>query len=117
MTEVGIDVSLHGDEDCRTRRPARSRGSTVRHRADHVAPRSEGAGLFVHPILAGEFFREVRRYEFTKLMQCAAVVRGRRYVFHLSDSLVGTERSDTIIRRRPPFLSALRQRPQLNPMR
>ena len=78
-------------------------------KADHVAPRSEGAGLFVHAMLAGKFFRQVRRDEFTKLMQCAAVMLGRRYCFHALDSLVG-------IRRRPPFLSVLNQSSQLHPM-
>jgi hypothetical protein len=76
---------------------------------DHMAPWSEGAGLFVHAMLAGKFFRQVRRDEFAKLMQCAAVVLGRRYGFHASDSLVG-------IRRRPPFLSELKQSSQLNPV-
>ena len=80
-----------------------------KQKTDHVAPWSEGAGLFIHAMLAGEFFRQVRRDEFTKLMQCAAVVLGRRYGFHASDSLVG-------IRRRPPFLSELTQSSQLNPM-
>jgi hypothetical protein len=51
----------------------------------------------------------VRRDEFAKLMQCAAVVLGRRYGFHASDSLVG-------IRRRPPFLFELKQSSQLNPV-
>ena len=76
---------------------------------DHMAPWSEGAGLFVHAMLAGKFFRQVRRDEFAKLMQCAAVVLGRRYGFHASDSLVG-------IRRRPPFLFELKQSSQLNPV-
>lgn len=67
-----------------------------KQKTDNVAPRSEGAGLLVHAMLAGKFFRQVRRDEFTKLMQCAAVVLGRRYFFHTSDSLVG-------IRRRPTF--------------
>ena len=60
-------------------------------------------------MLARKFFRQVRRDEFTKLMQCAAVVLGRRYLFHAMDSLVG-------IRRRPPFLSELKQSSQLYPM-
>ena len=80
-----------------------------KQKTDHVAPWSEGAGLFIHAMLAGEFFRQVRRDEFTKLMQCAAVVLGRRYCFHALDSLVG-------IRRRPPFLSELKQSSQLYPM-
>lgn len=84
-------------------------GQLRKQKTDHVAPRSEGAGLLVHSVLTGKFFRQVRRDEFTKLMQCAAVVFGRRYGFHASDSLVG-------IRRRPPFLSELNQCSQLNPV-
>ena len=80
-----------------------------KQKTDHMAPRSEGAGLLVHAMLARKFFRQVRRDEFTKLMQCAAVVLGRRYLFHAMDSLVG-------IRRRPPFLSELKQSSQLYPM-
>jgi len=78
-------------------------GQLGEQKAHHVAPRSVGARLFVHAMLARKFFRQVRRDEFTKLMQCAAVVFGRRYCFHTSDSLVG-------IRRRPPFF--IRTRPQ-----
>jgi hypothetical protein len=51
----------------------------------------------------------MRRDKFTKLMQCAAVVLGRRYFFHTSDSLVG-------IRRRPPFLTGLFKSLQLHPV-
>ena len=71
-------------------------GQLRKQKTDHVAPRSKGAGLFVHAMLVRKFLRQVRRDEFTKLMQCAAVVLGRRYCFHALDSLVG-------IRRRPPF--------------
>lgn len=84
-------------------------GQLRKQKTDHVAPRSEGPGLFVHAMLAGKFFRQVRRDEFTKLMQCAAVVLGRRYLFHAMDSLVG-------IRRRPPFLSELKTSSQLHPV-
>lgn len=84
-------------------------GQLRKQKTNHVAPRSEGAGLLVHAMLAGKFFRQVRRDEFTKLMQCAAVVLGRRYLFHAMDSLVG-------IRRRPPFLSELTQGSQLHPV-
>lgn len=80
-----------------------------KQKTDHVAPRGEGTGFFVHAMLVRKFLRQVRRDEFTKLMQCAAVVLGRRYGFHASDSLVG-------IRRRPPFLSELKQSSQLNPV-
>ena len=75
----------------------------------HVAPRREGPRLLVHPVFTGEFFGLMRRDKFTKLMQCAAVVLGRRYVFHQPDSLVG-------IRRRPPFLNGLIQGLQLHPV-
>jgi len=80
-----------------------------KQKTDHVAPRGEGTGFFVHAMLVRKFLRQVRRDEFTKLMQCAAVVLGRRYCFHALDSLVG-------IRRRPPFLSELKQSSQLYPM-
>ena len=80
-----------------------------KQKTDDVAPRSKGAGLFVHAMLAGKFLRQVRRDEFTKLMQCAAVVLGRRYCFHALDSLVG-------IRRRPPFSSELNPSSQLLPV-
>lgn len=76
---------------------------------DHVAPRSEGAGLLVHAMLVGKFLRQVRRDEIAKLMQCAAIVLGRRYLFHAMDSLVG-------IRRRPPFSSELKHNSQLHPV-
>jgi len=71
-------------------------------KTDHVAPWRKGPGPLVHSMLSGKFFRQMRRDEFTKLMQCAAVMFGRRYCFHTSDSLVG-------IRRRPYFLSAFNQ--------
>ena len=80
-----------------------------KQKTDYVAPRSEGAGLLVHAVLASKFLRQVRRDDIAKLMQCAAVVFGRRYGFYASDSLVG-------IRRRPPFLSELKQGSQLHPM-
>lgn len=84
-------------------------GQLCEQKTDHVAPRSEGAGLFVHAMLAGKFFRQMRRDEFAKLMQCAAVMLGRRYCFHTSDSLVG-------IRRRPPFSSEPKPSSQLHPV-
>ena len=64
----------------------------------HMAPCREGARLFIDPVLPRQFFRQMRRDKFTKLMQRAAVMFGRRYVFHTADSLVG-------IRRRPPFFN------------
>ena len=73
-------------------------GQLRKEQTDHMTPWREGARLFIDPVLPGEFFRQMRPDEFTKLMQGAAVVFGRRYVFHTADSLVG-------IRRRPPFLS------------
>ena len=75
----------------------------------HVTPRSETPSLLVHPVLLRKFSRQVRRDKFTKLMQCAAVVLGRRYFFHTSDSLVG-------IRRRPTLLSLLNKSSQLHPV-
>lgn len=74
-----------------------------------MAPRSKSSSPLVHPMLAGKFFRQVRRDEFAKLIECVAVVLGRRYGFHASDSLVG-------IRRRPPFSSSLKMNPQLHPV-
>ena len=84
-------------------------GQLRKQKTDYMAPRSEGAGLLVHAMLARKFFRQVRRDEFTNLMQCAAIVFGRRYLFHAMDSLVG-------IRRRPPFLSELKTSSQLHPV-
>lgn len=75
----------------------------------YVTPRSEGSSSFVHSVLLRKFCRQVRRDEFTKLMQCAAVMLGRRYLFHTSDSLVG-------IRRRPPLLAEIKQSSQLHPV-
>ena len=69
----------------------------------------EGPRLLVHPVLAGKFFSQVRWDKFTKLMQCVAVVSGRRYFFNQQDSLVG-------IRRRPPFFNWSLTGPQLHPM-
>jgi hypothetical protein len=53
--------------------------------------------------------RQLRRDQFTKLMQCVRVMLGRRDFFHSSDSLVG-------IRRRPPSLSGLNKGLQLHPV-
>lgn len=78
-------------------------------KAHHLTPRRKGSSLFVYTMLLRKFCRQMRRDEFTKLMQCAAVMLGRRYVFHASDSLVG-------IRRRPPLLSELRQDSKLHPV-
>jgi hypothetical protein len=75
----------------------------------HVAPRCEGPRLLVDPMFTGEFFGYMRRDKFANLMQCAAVVFGRRYVFHQPDSLVG-------IQRRPPFLTRFFKSLQLHPM-
>ena len=75
----------------------------------HVAPRSKGSGLLFHTVLLRKFCSQMRGDEFTKLMQCAAVVLGRRYLFHASDSLVG-------IRRRPTFLSVLNSNSQIYPV-
>ena len=77
-------------------------GQLRKEQTDHMTPWREGARLFIDPVLPGEFFRQMRPDEFTKLMQGAAVVFGRRYVFHTADSLVG-------IRRRPPFFNPARK--------
>ena len=77
-------------------------GQLRKEQTDHMTPWREGARLFIDPVLPGEFFRQMRRDEFTKLMQGAAVVFRRRYVFHTADSLVG-------IRRRPPFFNPARK--------
>ena len=75
----------------------------------YVTPRGKGSGFLVHTVLLRKFCRQMRRDKFTKLMQCAAVMLGRRYFFHTSDFLVG-------IRRRPPLLSELNQSSQLHPV-
>lgn len=80
-----------------------------KQKAHHLTPRRKGSSLFVYTMLLRKFCRQMRRDEFTKLMQCAAVMLGRRYVFHTSDSLVG-------IRRRPPLLSELKHGSQLHPV-
>ena len=64
-------------------------GQLRKEQTAHMTPWREGARLFIDPVLPGEFFRQMRPDEFTKLMQGAAVVFGRRYVFHAADSLVG----------------------------
>jgi hypothetical protein len=51
----------------------------------------------------------MRRDEFTKLMQCVRIMLGRRYFFHIKDSLVG-------IRRRPTFFYPTQEGLQLHPM-
>ena len=84
-------------------------GQLRKQKTDHMAPRGEGAGLFVHAMLVRKFFSQVRRNELTKLMQCAAVVLGRRNGFHAAGPLVG-------IRHRPPLLSELKQDSQLHPV-
>jgi len=84
-------------------------GQLGEQKTHNVTPRREGAGLLVYAMLARKFLRQVRRDEFAKLMQCAAVVFGRRYLFHASDSLVG-------IRRRPPYSSGLDLSTKPHPM-
>jgi hypothetical protein len=80
-----------------------------KQKADDMTPRREGARLFVHPVLTGKFFRQMRRDKFAKLMQCAGVMFGRRDFFHSLDSLVG-------IQRRPTLFSPSNNNPQLHPM-
>lgn len=80
-----------------------------KQKAHHVTPRRKGPSFSVHTVLLRKFCRQVGRDEFTKLMQCAAVMLGRRYFFHTSDSLVG-------IRRRPPLLSLLNKSSQAHPV-
>ena len=83
-------------------------GQLRKQKTDDMTPRREGACLLVHPVLTGKFFRQMRRDEFAKLMQCAAVVLGRRGCFHSLDSLVGIPRRPTLF-----FAS---NNPQLHPM-
>ena len=80
-----------------------------KQKTHHVAPWGERPSFFVYAMLAGKFVLQMRRDKFTKLMQCAAVMFGRRYLFHASDSLVG-------IRHRHPFLSELKQVAQQHPV-
>ena len=84
-------------------------GKLGKYQTHHVTPRRECAGLLIHTMFTGKFFRHMRRDEFTKLMQCVRVILGRRYCFHTPDSLVG-------IRRRPPFLIRLKQNLQIHPV-
>lgn len=82
----------------------------LREKQTHdMAPRRKSTSPFIDPILTGQFFGQMRRDKFTKLMQCAGVVLGRRNCFHTSDSLVG-------IRRRPPFFNPEKTTLQLHPM-
>ena len=48
----------------------------------HVGTRGEGAGLFVRAMLVSKFLSQVRRDEFTKLLECVAVVLGRMTVIN-----------------------------------
>ena len=75
----------------------------------HMTPRRKCTRLFIDPVLAGQFLRQVRRDKFTKLMQCVRVMLGRRWFFHIADSLVG-------IRRRPLFFNQVPMGLQLHPM-
>ena len=84
-------------------------GELREQKTHHMAPRRKSPSLLVHIMFLRKFCCQMGRDEFTKLMQCAAVVLGRRYLFHASDSLVG-------IRRRPPLLSLLNQSSQLHPV-
>ena len=87
-----------------------NRMSELREQKTHnVTPRRKGSGLLVHTVLLRKFCSQMRRDKFTKLMQCAAVVLGRRYIFHTSDSLVG-------IPRQTPLLSELKESSQLHPV-
>ena len=47
-----------------------------KHKTHHMAPSCEVPRSFVHSMLAGKFFSQVRRDEFTKLMQRAAIMFG-----------------------------------------
>ena len=84
-------------------------GQLGEKQAHHMTPRREGPCLLVHSVISGEFLRQVRRDKFTKLMQCVRVMLGRRFCFHILDSLVG-------IRRRPPFFNRAYQGLQLHPV-
>ena len=52
-------------------------GQLRKEQTDHMTPRCEGARLFIDPVTASQFFCQMRRDKFTKLMQCAAVLFGR----------------------------------------
>ena len=43
-------------------------GQLRKEQTDHMTPRCEGARLFIDPVTAGQFFRQMRRDKFTKLM-------------------------------------------------
>ena len=44
-------------------------GQLRKEQTDHMTPRREGARLFIDPVTAGQFFCQMRRGKFTKLMQ------------------------------------------------
>ena len=84
-------------------------GQLCKKQTHYMAPGRKGARLFIDPVFAGQFLRQVRRDKFTKLMQCVRIMLGRRYLFHTTDSLVG-------IRRRPPFFYSVHTGLQLHPV-
>ena len=84
-------------------------GQLGKKQAHYMTPGRKSARLFIDPVFAGQFLRQMRRDKFTKLMQCVRIVLGRRYVFHTSDSLVG-------IHRRPLFFNWVRTGLQLHPV-
>ena len=55
-------------------------GQLRKEQTDHMTPWPEGARLFIDPVPPRQFFRQMRRDKFTKLMQGAAVVFGRRRI-------------------------------------
>lgn len=98
----------HDDAGYRKHRLIQSSGQLRKQKTDDMAPWRKGAYLLANPVFTGKFFRQMRRYKFAKLMQCAGIVLGRRGCFHSSDSLVGIPHRPTLF-----FAS---NNPQLYPM-
>ena len=71
-------------------------GDLSKKKTHNMTPRSKSSGLLVHTVLLRKVCCQMRRDEFTKLMQCAAIVLGRRYVFHAADSLVSESGADQL---------------------
>lgn len=59
-------------------------GKLSKKQTHHVTPRGKNAGLFIHTIIARKFLRQMRRDQFTKLMQCVGIILGWCCFFHSS---------------------------------
>ena len=61
-------------------------GKLIEKQTHHVTPQGENSGFFIGSIIARKFLRQMRRDQFTKLMQCVGVILGWCWFLHSSGS-------------------------------